>query len=85
MVVMHGRHFTIAILLLTFMSVVTGHLRMKLPRPIAAAPENPSGNYYNAPLSADGNQFPCKGLHKGPDVGKTPTETWQAGDQARFE
>ena len=82
---MHARHFTIAILLLTFTSVVTGHLRIRLPRPLAAAPENPGGNYYNAPLSADGSQFPCKGLHKRSDVDKTPTETWQAGQQARFE
>ena len=82
---MNARHCTTAILLLTFISVVTGHLRIKLPKPLAAAPENPSGNYYNAPLRADGSEFPCKGLHKRPDVDRTPTETWQAGQQARFE
>lgn len=66
-------------------SVAVGHARIKYPRPLAAAPENPSGNYYNNPLRADGSDFPCKGLHKKADVDKRPTATWQAGEETYFE
>ena len=71
--------------LLCFVSVVIGHARIKHPRPLAAAVDSPAGNYYNGPLRSDGGDFPCKGLHKKAGVDKTPTETWQAGEQTRFE
>lgn len=65
---------------------VTGHARLKHPKPLAAPPETPAGNvYYNWPLKADGSDFPCKGLHKKAGVDKTPTETWEPGKMTRFE
>lgn len=73
------------LLFLSLLSLTNAHARLKSPKPLAAAPESPAGNYYNEPLRADGSQFPCKGLHKRADVSKTPTEVWQAGRIARFE
>ena len=66
-------------------SQVSGHARIRYPIPLAAAPENPSGNYYNWPLKPDGSEFPCKGLHKKADVNQSPTATWEAGQKAYFE
>lgn len=66
-------------------AVIAGHARIKYPRPLGASPDNPDGNYYNGPLSPDGSQFPCKGLHKKGGVDKTPTAVWEAGKQAYFE
>ncbi len=78
-------HFTNVIGLFCFISLVVGHSRIRRPIPLAAAVENPSGNYYNSPLRPDGSDFPCKGLHKRAGVDMTPTETWQPGQQTRFE
>jgi hypothetical protein len=78
-------HMTTVLSLLCCISAVFGHARIQHPRPLAAAVENPGGNHYNSPLRADGSDFPCKGLHKKAGVDLTPTETWQAGQQARFE
>ncbi len=82
---MRTMHFTTILSLLSFISLVIGHARIKYPRPLAAAVDSPTGNYYNSPLRADGSDFPCKGLHKAAGVDKTPTEKWQPGQQARFE
>ena len=72
--------------LLSLVASVTGHARLKHPKPLAAPPETPAGNvYYNWPLKADGSDFPCKGLHKKAGVDKTPTETWEPGKMTRFE
>lgn len=71
--------------LLYCIALVGGHARIKYPKPLAAAPENPGGNYYNNPLRADGSEFPCKGLHKRADIDKSPTATWEAGQQTYFE
>jgi hypothetical protein len=78
-------HFTTALALLSLISMVVGHVRIKHPRPLAAAVDSPAGNYYNSPLRPDGSDFPCKGLHKKAGVDKASTETWQAGQQTRFE
>ena len=74
-------------LLLSFISSSSAHARIRRPIPLAAVPENPSGNEYNKPLRIQGNEnpFPCKNLHKKPGVNKSPTEVWQAGRIARFE
>ncbi|CAF0832879.1 unnamed protein product [Adineta steineri] len=82
---MHTICIKIVFPLLYFISVAMGHARMKYPRPLAAPADSPAGNYYNAPLRPDGSEFPCKNLHKKADVNKNPTETWQPGQQARFE
>ena len=82
---MHTLQLNVAFAILSLVSLISGHARIKHPRPLAAAPENPGGNYYNWPLSADGRDFPCKGLHKKAGVDKTPTEVWKAGLPARFE
>ncbi|CAF3707775.1 unnamed protein product [Rotaria sp. Silwood1] len=66
--------------LISIISAVIADARIKHPRPLAAP-----GNYYNSPLRPDGSDFPCKRLHKSAGVDKTPVETWQAGQQARFE
>jgi hypothetical protein len=63
------------------------HGRIKYPRPINAPPDTPDGNAYNAPLKADGSEFPCKNLHKtislyDPALKKTK---WQAGQPTYFE
>jgi hypothetical protein len=73
------------ILLFSFISLVVGHVRIKYPRPLAAAVDTPAGNYYNNPLRPDASDFPCKGLHKRADVDKKPTATWQAGQNTHFE
>ncbi len=82
---MHTMHFTTVVALFSFISLVVGHVRIKYPRPLAAPVDSPAGNYYNNPLRPDGSDFPCKGLHKQAGVAKTPTATWQAGQQTRFE
>ena len=78
-------HFSTFLSSLILISLVAGHARIKHPRPLSAAPDSPSGNYYNNPLRPDGSEFPCKGLHKRAGVDKTPTETWRAGEETRFE
>lgn len=65
--------------------MVNGHARIRYPKPLGAAVESPGGNYYNNPLRPDGSDFPCKGLHKKAGVDKTPTATWQPGQEAYFE
>lgn len=82
---MVSKLFFILSFLLSSTVYVHSHARIKHPRPLAAAPENPSGNYYNDPLRADGSQFPCKGLNTRADVIRTPSEVWKAGELARFE
>jgi DNA-directed RNA polymerase len=82
---MYTIDFKTVLALFCLISFVVGHVRIRRPIPLAAAVENPGGNYYNNPLRSDGSDFPCKGLHKRADVSKTPTETLQAGQQARFE
>ena len=73
--------------MLSLISSSSAHARIRRPIPLAAVPENPSGNEYNKPLRIQGNAFPfpCKNLHKKPGVNKAPTEVWQAGRMARFE
>ncbi|CAM4831415.1 unnamed protein product [Rotaria magnacalcarata] len=71
--------------LLSLISLVTAHARIRYPRPLAAPVETPAGNHYNGPLRPDGSDFPCKGLHKRADVDKTPSVTWKAGQQTYFE
>lgn len=77
--------FPVLLSLLSCIALTAAHARIKLPKPLAAAPEDPSGNHYNWPLSPDGSQFPCKGLHKRTGVSKIPSEVWRAGQIARFE
>jgi hypothetical protein len=71
--------------LVLILPCVSAHARIKYPTPLNAPPEDPSGNAYNAPLTADGSQFPCKGLHKSVDLKTAAKTTWQAGGQAYFE
>lgn len=73
--------------MLNLISPISAHARIRRPIPLAAVPENPSGNEYNKPLRIQGNEspFPCKNLHKKAGVNKTPTEVWQAGRMTRFE
>lgn len=71
--------------LVSCISLVAGHARIRYPKPLGAPVESPAGNYYNAPLKADGSEFPCKGLHKNPGIDKTPVVTWKAGQEAHFE
>jgi hypothetical protein len=78
-------HSTIVVSLFLLISMAAGHVRMKHPRPLAAPVDSPAGNYYNSPLRPDGSDFPCKGLHKNAGIDKTPKETWQPGQQTRFE
>ncbi len=70
-----------------FILSISAHARIRRPIPLAAVPENPSGNEYNKPLRIQGNEFPfpCKNLHKNPGVNKAPAEVWQAGRMGRFE
>ncbi|RPB15494.1 hypothetical protein P167DRAFT_465855, partial [Morchella conica CCBAS932] len=76
----------LAILLLSISaSLVSGHARIKSPKPLDAPVEDPTGNAYNAPLNPDGSDFPCKQLHKKAGVDMTPTESWAAGSSASFE
>lgn len=76
-------------LTLTLLSLLTvlvaGHARIKIPRPLNAPAENPSGNAYNAPLAPDGSHFPCNHLHTQPGVDQTPTQSWSAGSIGLFE
>lgn len=72
-------------LLSLFIILVSGHARIKVPKPFNAPPEDPTGNAYNAPLSSTGSQFPCKNLHKQSGVDKTPTQSWLAGSVGLFE
>ncbi len=65
------------------LSLVSGHARLAKPTPLGAPPSGLAGNYYNAPLKADGSDFPCKGLHKKADL--SPVDTWQAGSKGSFE
>lgn len=65
-------------------ALVAGHARIRYPPPFDAPPETPAGNAYNAPLKADGSEFPCKGLHKSAATTATPTE-WTAGSSTYFE
>ena len=76
---------TVVFVLLSIISSVAAHARLKHPRPLAAPAESPSGNGYNGPLRPDGSNFPCKGLHKKAGVSRTPSEVWQAGQDERFE
>ncbi len=71
----------------SFILSISAHARIRRPIPLAAVPENPSGNEYNKPLRIQGNEFPfpCKNLHKKTGVNKAPTEFWQAGRMGRFE
>jgi len=71
----------------SFILSISAHARIRRPIPLAAVPENPSGNEYNKPLRIQGNEFPfpCKNLHKKTGVNKAPTEVWQAGRMGRFE
>lgn len=80
-------HFSthLFLLLALFSIVVSGHARIRIPKPLGAPPENPSGNTYNAPLDHLGSEFPCKGLHLKPGIDKTPTQVWQAGEVGMFE
>lgn len=72
--------------LLSFFTVlVAGHARIKIPKPLNAPAEDPSGNAYNAPLSASGSDFPCKNLHTQTGIDKTPTQSWAAGSVGLFE
>ncbi|KAL0636935.1 hypothetical protein Q9L58_004037 [Maublancomyces gigas] len=77
------------LLTFTFLSLLTalvsGHARIKTPKPLNAPAEDPTGNAYNAPLSATGSDFPCKNLHTQSGIDKTPTESWIAGSVALFE
>jgi hypothetical protein len=82
---MHTMRFAIVLLLLSFVSLIVAHARIKHPKPLGAPVESPGGNHYNEPLRPDGSQFPCKGLHKKAGMNKTPSETWQPGEDARFE
>lgn len=75
-------------LLLPFLSILTlaaAHARIKTPIPLNAPPEDPTGNAYNAPLSATGSDFPCKNLHTAANIAKTPLQSWTAGSPAFFE
>jgi len=74
--------FTLLPLLL--LPLVAAHARIKYPVPLAAPPETLAGNAYNAPLAADGSQFPCKGLHKSA-LSTSATTRWRAGERAYFE
>ncbi|KAF8541445.1 hypothetical protein BDD12DRAFT_501966 [Trichophaea hybrida] len=74
----------LAPLLLT-LPLVSAHARIKYPTPIDAPSQDPSGNAYNAPLKADGSQFPCKGLHKSVNLSTVSKTNWQAGSNAYFE
>lgn len=82
---MHLMKLTTLFALISFFAMVTGHARIKYPRPLAAPTDGAGGNYYNEPLKADGRDFPCKGLHKKAGVSKAPTATWKAGEEAHFE
>ena len=75
------------LLVLSVISLSSGHARIRRPIPLAAVPENPSGNEYNKPLRIFDNvsPFPCKNLHKKAGVNQKPTEVWPAGRMARFE
>lgn len=79
------RFSTLLFLLPTISSLVSGHARIRRPKPLGAPVENPSGNFYNAPLDHLGSEFPCKNLHMKPDIDKTPTQVWQAGQVGMFE
>ncbi|KAI5804540.1 extracellular protein, partial [Geopyxis carbonaria] len=73
-------------LLLAVLAVgANAHARIKYPPPLGAPVDGPAGNAYNAPLAADGSQFPCKGLHTAATTDKKPTATWAAGSGAHFE
>lgn len=72
-------------LLSLFTILVSGHARIKIPPPLDAPAEDPTGNAYNAPLAASGSEFPCKNLHKKAGVDKTPKQSWRAGFPALFE
>ncbi|KAI5853536.1 hypothetical protein BZA05DRAFT_320918, partial [Tricharina praecox] len=65
--------------------LVSAHARIKYPPPIGAPAEAPEANAYNAPLAADGSQFPCKGLHKSALLSTSATTKWTAGESAYFE
>lgn len=78
-------HFPTPLLVLLLPTLVSAHARIRLPKPLGAPPENPSGNFYNAPLDHLGSEFPCKNLHLNPSIDRTPTATWQAGQLGMFE
>lgn len=78
-------HFPTPLLVLLLPTLVCAHARIRLPKPLGAPPENPSGNSYNAPLDHLGSEFPCKNLHLNPSIDRTPTATWQAGQLGMFE
>lgn len=67
-----------------FIALVAAHARLQYPPPIdGPAGTDPSGNYYNSPLAADGSDFPCKNKHKS-ITSTTPVTTWAAGDGVGF-
>jgi hypothetical protein len=69
------------LLLLPAAALVAAHARIKFPIPLSDA-SNPIDYRYNAPLAADGSEFPCKGLHKKLNG---PITTFRAGRKAHFE
>jgi hypothetical protein len=68
--------------LLALAPLASAHARVKFPTPLG----NSGDNAYNAPLAADGSDFPCKLQHIHPSYASAPAAAdWAAGSKAYFE
>ncbi|KAF8418868.1 hypothetical protein EV426DRAFT_539279 [Tirmania nivea] len=76
--------FALTSILLSALTLVSGHGRIRTPKPLGygSSPQL-DGNAYNSPLKQDGSDFPCKGLIGVADM--TPQATWTAGNKGMFE
>ena len=76
--------FTLTSILLSSLTLVSGHARLRQPVPLGfGSTPQLSGNAYNNPLKYDGSDFPCKGLIGVADM--TPQAKWTAGAKGMFE